>query len=85
MKNKQFLSALAILLTAMASWGQTLNIGGHRAPLDTLNNTWLCSIPQSLFGTDLEAVVSFDEPIVSLFVEDAELQSGDSHVFTGIE
>ncbi|MBQ1486200.1 MAG: CotH kinase family protein, partial [Muribaculaceae bacterium] len=76
---------MAILLTAMASWGQTLNIGGHRAPLDTLNNTWLCSIPQSQFGSDFEAVVSFDESIVSLFIEDSELQSGDSYVFTGIE
>ena len=85
MKKKQFLSVLAILLTAMASWGQTLNIGGHRAPLDTLNNTWLCSIPQSQFGSDFEAVVSFDESIVSLFIEDSELQSGDSYVFTGIE
>lgn len=85
MKKTQFLSVLAILLTAMASWGQTLNIGGHRAPLDTLNNTWLCSIPQSQFGSDFEAVVSFDESIVSLFIEDSALQSGDSYVFTGIE
>lgn len=85
MKNKQFLLALAILVTAMASWGQTLNIGGHRAPLDTLNHTWLCSVPQSLFGADFEAVVSYDESIASLFIEDAVLQSGDTFVFTGIE
>lgn len=68
MKKKQFLLALAVMLTAVASWGQTFNIGGHRAPLDTLNHVWLCSVPQSLFGNDFEAVVSYDESITSLFI-----------------
>lgn len=85
MKKKQFLLALAVMLTAVASWGQTFNIGGHRAPLDTLNHVWLCSVPQSLFGNDFEAVVSYDESITSLFIEDAEVANGETFVFTGIE
>ena len=85
MKKKQFLLALAVMLTAMASWGQTFNIGGHRAPLDTLNHMWLCSVPQSLFGNDFEAVISYDESITSLFIEDAEVANGETFVFTGIE
>ena len=85
MKKKQFLLALAAMLTAMASWGQVFNIGGHRAPLDTLNHMWLCSVPQSLFGGDFEAVVTYDESITSLFIEDAEVPNGGTFVFTGIE
>ncbi len=85
MKKKQFLLALAVMLTAVASWGQTFNIGGHRAPLDTLNHMWLCSVPQSLFGNDFEAVISYDESITSLFIEDAEVANGETFVFTGIE
>lgn len=85
MKKKQFLLALAVMLTAVASWGQTFNIGGHRAPLDTLNHVWLCSVPQSLFGNDFEAVISYDESITSLFIEDAEVANGETFVFTGIE
>ena len=85
MKNKRFLLAMAILLTAAASWGQTFNIGGHRAPLDTLNHVWLCSIPQSLFGGDFETTVTYDDAISGLMIDGTEVQSGGTFMFAGIE
>ena len=43
----RFLFILSLMLTcSTAAWAQSLNIGGHRAVHDTLNNMWLCSIPQ---------------------------------------
>ena len=87
MKTKKFLLTLAVAaMTAMASWGQTLNIGGHRAPLDTLNNMWLCSIPQSFFGDDFTATVAcIDTVITSLSIEGTEVPSGETYVFAGVE
>jgi hypothetical protein len=85
MKKKQFLLAMAMMSTAIVSWGQIFNIGGHRAPLDTLNHVWLCSVPQSYFGSDFDATITYDESITGLFIEDAAVANGDTFVFTGIE
>ena len=86
MMKKQFLLALAVVLTAMVSWGQTLNIGGHRAPLDTLNHMWLCSIPQSLFGEDFSATVTpGDTVITSLAIDGTEVSGDEEFVFAGVE
>ena len=61
--KKQLLLTMALVLAAVTAFGQTLNIGGHRAPWDTLNNVWLCSVPQSQFGNDFTATVSFGEAV----------------------
>ena len=84
--KKQFLLALVLTMTAMASWGQTLNIGGHRAPLDTLNHIWLCSVPQSFFGDDFAATVTYgDDIIAGLTIDGVEVPSGGNFVFAAIE
>ena len=65
--KKHLLMVMALMLTVVTSMGQTLNIGGHRAPLDTLNHMWLCSVPQTMFGQDFTATVNFgDEPFAKL-------------------
>ena len=76
--------ALAIVLTAATSVAQTLNIGGHRAPLDTLNHMWLCSVPQSLFGQDFATTVSFGDELNDLVIEGVAIHSGDSITFDSI-
>ena len=82
--RKQLLLALAIVLTAATSVAQTLNIGGHRAPLDTLNHMWLCSVPQSLFGQDFATTVSFGDELNDLVIEGVAIHSGDSITFDSI-
>ena len=76
---------MAIALVAATAWAQTLNIGGHRAPLDTLNNIWLCSIPQSLFGNDYAATVTYGEELSDLSIDSVAVASGDAFNFSGIE
>ncbi len=82
--RKQLLLAMAIVLTAATSVAQTLNIGGHRAPLDTLNHMWLCSVPQSLFGQDFATTVSFGDELNDLVIEGVAIHSGDSITFDSI-
>ena len=82
--KRQLLLAMAIMLTATASMAQVLNIGGHRAPLDTLNHVWLCSIPQSLFGTDYEAQVSYGDDLIDVAIEGTAVANGDVFTFDSI-
>ena len=82
--RKQLILAMAIVLTAATSVAQTLNIGGHRAPLDTLNHMWLCSVPQSLFGQDFATTVSFGDELNDLVIEGVAIHSGDSITFDSI-
>ena len=76
--------AMAIVLTAATSVAQTLNIGGHRAPLDTLNHMWLCSVPQSLCCQDFATTVSFGDELNDLVIEGVAIHSGDSITFDSI-
>lgn len=83
--RKHLLLALALTMMSLASWAQTLNIGGHRAVLDSLNNIWLCSVPQSIFGTDYSAKVTFGDELTDLVIDGIAVENGDTTVFAGIE
>lgn len=83
--KRHLLLALAIMLTAMASTAQVLNIGGHRAPVDSINHLWLCSIPQSLFGTDYEAQVSYGDELTDVVIEGTAVASGETITFDAVE
>ncbi len=76
---------MALTLMSVASWAQTLNIGGHRAVLDSLNNIWLCSVPQSIFGTDYSAKVTFGDELTDLAIDGIAVENGDTTVFANIE
>ncbi len=82
--RKQLLLAMALMLTAATSVAQTLNIGGHRAPLDTLNHIWLCSVPQSMFGQDFTAQVSFGDELTDLVIEGVSVNNEDFVTFDSI-
>ena len=84
MKRQLFL-AMTIVLTAMASMAQVLHIDGHRAPLDTVSHTWLCSIPQSLFGNDFDAQVTYGEELSEVVIDGVAVASGEVFTFDGIE
>ena len=83
--KKQLLLTMALVLAAVTAFGQTLNIGGHRAPLDTLNNVWLCSVPQSQFGNDFTATVSFGEELQGVFIDGVAVTSGDEVTFRDLQ
>jgi hypothetical protein len=76
---------MAVVLTALTSMGQTFNIGGHRAPFDSLYQMWLCSVPQSTFGTDYSATISFDEELTDLYIDSTAVANGETYVFENVE
>ena len=76
---------MTIVLAAMASMAQVLHIDGHRAPLDTVSHTWLCSIPQSLFGNDFDAQVTYGEELSEVVIDGVAVASGEVFTFDGIE
>ncbi len=83
--KKRLLLSLTVVLTALMSMGQTLNIGGHRAPLDSKYMMWLCSVPQSTFGTDYSATVSYGEELTQLTIDTTIVANGDTYVFEDIQ
>ena len=83
--KKFVLLALALFLLPVMAGAQVLNIGGHRAPLDSLNYIWLCSVPQATFGTDYAAQVTYGDELTDLVIEGVSVAAGDIFEFQGIE
>ena len=83
--KKSLLLSMTFVLTALMSMGQTLKIGGHRASLDNLNHIWLCSVPQSNFGNDFTAEISFGEELSDLYIDSIAVNNGDTFVFEQIQ
>ena len=72
------------LLTAIGGWAQEIVIDGHRAPLDTLNSIWLCSVPQDCFGKDFNATVTYDSDVRMLVIDGTAVTNGGSYTFSGV-
>jgi len=83
MKKRLLLWTMCVL-AGFSCWAQDLNIGGHRAVLDTLNNIWLCSIPQDNFGQNFTATVSYDNDVRTLVIDGAAVASGEDYTFSHV-
>ena len=79
--RKHLLLFITLLLTGLTSWAQSLNIGGHYAALDTINNMWLCSVPQSLFGNDFTATVNYGDEVSDFAIDSVAVASGEEFTF----
>ena len=84
MGNKLLL-VFMLLLTGLSSWGQSLNIGGHRAVQDSRDSIWLCSVPQSFFGNNYTAVITYDDTMTEFAIDGTPVASGSTVTFVGIE
>lgn len=84
MKKKLLLLTLC-LLAGMGCWAQEINIGGHRAVLDTLNNIWLCSIPQDSFGQNYTATVTYDTEVRALVIDGTSVANEGTYTFSRVE
>jgi len=82
--RKHLLLFITLLLTGLTSWAQSLNIGGHYAALDTINNMWLCSVPQSLFGNDFTATVNYGDEVSDFAIDSVAVASGEEFTFLGM-
>ncbi len=85
MVKRTILALVLALMTAAAAWSQAFSIGGHHAAQDTLNGLWLCSIPQTFFGTDYTAAITWDDDVFTDFaINDSIIASGDEFTFDSI-
>lgn len=84
MGNKLLL-VFTLMFTGLLSWGQSLNIGGHRAVYDSRDSIWLCSVPQSLFGNNFTAVITYDNTVTGFTIDGTAVASGSTFTFVGIE
>ncbi len=82
--RKHLLVVLAFVLAGLIAWAQPLNIGGHRAVQDNRNGIWLCSVPQSLFGSDYNATVNYGDSISDFKIDGVEVANGGAYIFAAI-
>ncbi len=82
--RKKLLLLTLCLMAGIGCWAQAFNIGGHRAVLDTLNNIWLCSIPQDYFGQNFTATVNFDADVRTLVIDGTAVDNGETYTFARV-
>ena len=70
--------AVIAVTTACVAWAQAIYLDGHKAVHDNLNNIWLCSVPQEVFGHEWAPVVTFDDDLTDVILVGTAVQNGDS-------
>ena len=74
----RFLMAVLAMTTACVAWSQSFFLNGHKAVHDNLNNIWLCSVPQEVFGHDWMPVVTLDSTLTDVIINGTQVQDSDS-------
>ena len=72
---------LTALLLSWTSASAQLRIDGRTAVLDSLTSTWLCTVPEDVFGTDFTTTVTMDGA-TDITVNGTAV--GDEYTFAGI-
>lgn len=70
------MAALA-MTTACVAWAQAFFLDGHKAVHDNLNNIWLCSVPQEVFGHEWMPVVTIDSTMTDVIINGTQVVNGD--------
>lgn len=91
----RFLCVLAFFFTSFIGLAQAIYFDGHKAVQDSLNNTWLCSVPREVFGGSWSPVVTIDSVWSEMTINGQSVASGErvtmnnitggqSYPFTGL-
>ena len=78
-------ASLTALLIAGTAWAQSLFLDHHKAVYDSINNRWLCSVPQSLFGDDWTTTVAMDSTWSEVTIGGSAVTDGDSVTFEALQ
>ncbi|MBQ3731117.1 MAG: CotH kinase family protein [Muribaculaceae bacterium] len=70
MRNFLFIVIFLFSLIAVNISGQ-VKFNGKSAAVDTLTGTWLLSVPDTVFGADYDAVLTFDENVTFCSIDDS--------------
>ena len=73
----RFIMAALAMTTACVAWAQAFFLDGHKAVHDNLNNIWLCSVPQEVFGHEWMPVVTIDSTMTDVIINGTQVVNGD--------
>ena len=73
----RFIMAALAMTTACVAWAQAFFLDGHKAVHDNLNNIWLCSVPQEVFGHEWMPVVTIDSTMTDVIINGTQVANGD--------
>lgn len=73
----RFIMAVLAMTTACVAWAQAFFLDGHKAVHDNLNNIWLCSVPQEVFGHEWMPVVTIDSTMTDVIINGTQVANGD--------
>ena len=73
----RFIMAALAMTTACVAWAQAIFLDGHKAVHDNLNNIWLCSVPQEVFGHEWMPVVTLDSTMTDVIINGTQVVDGD--------
>ena len=82
MSPKQFI-VLMVCLTAISGFSQ-ITLGSRRAVHDSATGDWLCSVPESTFGTDFTATFNTSDPWTDITIDGESVTSGSSYTFAQV-
>ena len=74
----RLITAVLAMTAACAAWAQTIYLDGHKAVHDNLNNIWLCSVPQEVFGQDWTPVVTTDGSLTDVVINGTAVQDSST-------
>lgn len=82
MSPKQFI-VLMVCMTAISGYSQ-ITLGSRRAVHDSGTGDWLCSVPESTFGTNFSATFNTSEPWTDITIDGISIDKGNNYTFTQI-
>ena len=82
MSPKQFI-VLMVCMTAISGYSQ-ITLGSRRAVHDSGTGDWLCSVPESTFGTNFSATFNTSEPWTDITIDGISIDKGSNYTFTQI-
>ncbi len=80
----RFIMAALAMTTACVAWAQAFFLDGHKAVHDNLNNIWLCSVPQEVFGHEWMPVVTIDSTMTDVIINGTQVVNGDQMLLNQI-
>jgi len=81
--NKAKVLLFSLLSVVNLGLGAQVQFNGKNAAIDTLTNTWLLTVPRSVFGNDYLASVTLVDSVMQCMIDGVEVK--DKYAFTNVQ
>ncbi len=83
MRLKFIITTTLVCLLSMTATAQ-ITLDSRRVILDSRTGNWLCSVPESTFGTDFTATFNTSEPWTDITIDGDTVVPGTSYTFANV-